>query len=91
VVFYRLVNSSAVCGLLIVVAFGAANVSAQTVGYWRFESGGFLDDSSGNGHHLTANTGSASQVAAPANFLNPVPPVGGGLSNNMAVSVPGAG
>ena len=63
---------------------------AQTVGYWRFESGAFLDDSSGNGHNLTTNTGPATQVSIPANFPTQVPPTTG-PTNTMAADIPGSG
>jgi hypothetical protein len=44
-------------GALALTAFGSASlVSAQTVGYWRFESGAFLADSSGNGFNLSATS-----------------------------------
>lgn len=68
-----------VCVAFALVLLGAgiaANVSAATVGYWRFENDpGYLQDSSGNGHTITGLTG---QTAIPgagdgSAFLNPVP------------------
>ncbi|MGC9452668.1 MAG: PEP-CTERM sorting domain-containing protein [Oceanipulchritudo sp.] len=42
----------------------AFSSQASVVGYWEFEDGAFLDDSSGNGNTLT-NVGSMAQVAIP--------------------------
>ncbi|WFB36342.1 PEP-CTERM sorting domain-containing protein [Kiritimatiellota bacterium B12222] len=55
-----------------------SSAQAATLGYWRFEdSPGFLNDSSGNGHNLTAEA-SAVQAEIPATgngstFSNPIP------------------
>lgn len=50
---------------LIAAAFSAAAARAETVAYWKFESGSnFLADSSGNGHALANNGATTSSDAA---------------------------
>ncbi len=55
-------------------------LKASVVAYWRFESGGFLADSTGKGNNLT-QVGNVSQSNLPGTgngsaFLNPVPKTG---------------
>jgi hypothetical protein len=68
--------------LAALVVFSCLDAPAATIGYWRFEGtgGDWLRDSSGNGHHLTAN-GSPTQYSRPATgpgsaFPNPIPQTG---------------
>lgn len=57
--FYRRVFSFVGGGALALAAcVFSQSASAQTVGYWRFESGSFLSDSSGNGFGLSATSSS---------------------------------
>lgn len=58
-------------------------VLAATEAYYRFESGAFLNDSSGNNRHLT-NGGGASQVAVSGSMPTTVPQVGGAANGSMA-------
>lgn len=69
-------------------------MNAAVVGYWRFESGAFLADSSGNGFNLTNGSGgsAAAQVSLPASgggsaFPTTIP--GTGASNGSAASFDG--
>lgn len=67
----------AVSRALLLVALLPATASAGTVAHWRFESGGFLADSSGNGNTLT-NVNSVAQYTLPGTgagsaFPDPVP------------------
>ncbi len=90
---YRSVTSlfiAATSCICLVLVFSGES-SAQTEGYWRFESGAFLDDSSGNGRNLINIDSLATQVVIPPNFLNPIPPTGSGLANAMAADLPGIG
>lgn len=48
--------------LALLLACGSVPATAATVGYWRFESGNFYGDSSGNGQTLSAFTGTAGGV-----------------------------
>ncbi len=62
--------------------------TAGTVGYWRFESGAFLQDSSGNGNGLT-EVGNVSQVSLPgtgngSGFPTTIPQTG--ASNGSSLS-----
>jgi len=75
---------------LVIGILAAGTASGSTIGYWRFESGGFTTDSSGNGYTLS-QTGTVSQVAtenASAGtefFPNPVPQ--NNLANGNAASM----
>ncbi len=70
--------------VLMLLAVGQPTVNAATVGYWRFEEGNFLGDSSGNGYTLTNGTMSASVTQTTplpsagngSDFFNPVPQTG---------------
>jgi hypothetical protein len=53
-----------VSSLLLAGLLASATADATVVGYWQFEDGAFLDDSSGNGNTLT-NVGGMAQVAIP--------------------------
>ncbi|MEX1087837.1 MAG: LamG domain-containing protein [Phycisphaeraceae bacterium] len=76
--------------LLVVVAVSSIQVSAATIGYWRFEdSPGFTADSSGNGFTLATNGTAPTQITKPAAFPTPVP--GNGLPNAESASFGGAG
>lgn len=83
---------------LILGAAVATTASADTIGYWRFEDGAFLSDSSGNGNTLT-NTGMTQATLPGAGngsaFPNPVPQTGaangslaafGGTKDGFSVS-----
>ncbi len=90
---YRIISSlfTAVTSCICLLVAFSGEASAQTEGYWRFESGAFLDDSSSNGRNLTNVDNLASQVAIPANFPITVPPTGSGLTNAMTSDLPGIG
>lgn len=65
---------------LAAASLAAPRLDASTVGYWRFEDGAFLNDSSGNGLTLNA-TGDTFQTEIPgtgpgSSFYNPVPLTG---------------
>ncbi len=70
--------------LAALVVFSCLDAPAATIGYWRFEGtgGDWLLDSSGNGHHLTANgSPSPTQYSRPSTgpgsaFPNPIPQTG---------------
>src|SRR5690606_6282450 len=68
-----------VTGLMTLICANAA-----TIGYWRFEDGNFLADSSGNGNNLTS-VGDPTQVSTP--YTDPVPR--NGLSNEFAAFLDG--
>ena len=80
--------------LLALVATSAPSVNASVLGSWRFESGQFLTDSSGNGNNLTAiDAGSTpAQFTLPAagngsQFPDPLP--GTGIANAFAAQFDG--
>lgn len=54
--------------LTVNAVLATTSLQAAVVGYWRFEDGAFMDDSSGNNRHLTTNTApnDAEQIALPA-------------------------
>lgn len=56
---------------------------AATEAYYRFESGAFLNDSSGKNRHLT-NGGGATEVAVSGAMPTTVPQVGGAANGSMA-------
>ncbi len=81
---------------LLSLAISGATVStaqADTIGYWRFEAGNELADSSTNGHTLTAagGSGSPAQYALPATGLGSAFPKDvGGAANAYGIKGNGA-
>ena len=63
----------------VLIGMVASLSQATTIAYWRFESGGFTTDSSGNGHPLTqVNSSLLAQSSIPGSgptsaFPNPIP------------------
>lgn len=85
--FLALAAVLAVCNL-----FAVGSLSAATLGYWRFESGAFQDNTVGSANDLTG-TGSPTQTALTAtgpgkDFPDPIPQ--NGLSNGDAVDFDGS-
>ncbi len=67
--------------LIPVLPLTIVSTQAATQGYWRFESGGFLSDSSGNGHTLSTSGTAPVQTVIPAtgsgsSFLTTIPQTG---------------
>jgi hypothetical protein len=83
--------------LLVLLADDASgSTNTNTVGYWRFEQGAWLTDSSGNNHTLTnrGTNGFVTQTALPESgpgsaFPDPVPQ--NGLANSNATTFGGGG
>ncbi len=75
---------------LLLLAVGQPCLSAATIGYWRFENGNFLGDSSGNGYTLSDGTSTLVTQTTPlpgagtgSHFYNPIPQTGA-ANNGLA-------